>query len=131
MPTFGQNLKTDKAEGVAKANAMINAVRQAIATDIAFQDEAYKEKRDEAEAYLASQPATLEAFPLLESITVIRGMSAFDLAELWMTTNSDWVPALKTTEIIREKANVAIAAATNRAGVQAAIAQLQADIDAL
>lgn len=133
MPSFGQNLENDKAKAVAGVNAAIASVRRTFATDIAFQQEAYYKKRAEAEGYLALNPppATLNDFPLLKEITVIRSMTAVDLANLWITTNDTWGPILNATEVVRERALVAIAAAASRADIAAALAQFDTDLAAL
>lgn len=126
-------LDAEKATAAFEVNRHIGKFRLAIATDIAFQAEAYRNKRAEAQAYLALTPAplTLDAFPLLKELTVARGMSAADLAQLWLDTNDDWTPVLNQTEIIRDAAVFAIKAATDRAGIDAAIAAFNAALTAL
>lgn len=125
-------LEMQKAAARFEANTSIDALRRSLATDIAFQQEAYYKKRAEAEAYTADPTGYPAAFPLLSSIATIRAMTPADLAALWLTTADDtWGPVLNLTEIARERAVVAIAAATDQAGVDAALAQLETDIAAL
>jgi hypothetical protein len=118
-----------KDEALFKANYDIGILRRSLATDIAFQQEAYYKKRAEAEAYIADPSGYPADFPLLASISMIRAMTPADLATLWITTADDlWGPILNQTEIVRERAIVAIAAATDQAGIDAALAQLEEDI---
>lgn len=132
MPTIALSIAHFKAEARAQVNRAVDAARKAVATDIAFQQEAYYKKRAEAEAYTADPSGYPAAFPLLSAISAIRSMTPADLAALWITTADDlWSPILDQTEIVRERAIVAIAAATDRAGIDAAIAQLDADIAAI
>lgn len=133
MPTISPPLEFHKRQAVAQVASQIGEVRRSFATDTSFQAEAYREKRIEAQAYLALKPApaTLDAFPLLKELTVARGMTAADLAQLWLETNDDWIPVLKQTEIIRDAAVFAIKAATDRAGIDAAIAAFNAALTAL
>jgi hypothetical protein len=128
MPTITPNLEWHKAEAISRVNDAIGAARCAIATDTAFQSEAYRNKRSEAKAYLAltPPPASLDAFPLLKALTVVRGMSAADLAQLWLDTNDDWTPVLNQTETIRDSAVFAIKAAPTRAGIDAALTDFHA-----
>ena len=107
-----------------QVNAAVHRARQSMATDIAFQEEAYYQKRAEAIAYLDELPATLDDYPLLKKITAIRGMAPADLANLWITTNSQWGPVLRDTEVIREAAVVAIASAATRPEIDEAIDDL-------
>lgn len=129
MPTISPNLDFHKAQALAEANASIHVLRRSLATDIAFQQEAYHNKRTEAEAFIADPSGYPAGFPLLASIAPIRDMTPADLAALWITTADDlWTPILHQTEIVREKAIVAIAAATDRQAVNAALDQLETDI---
>lgn len=122
-------LQRRKDEALFKANYDIGILRRSLATDIAFQQEAYNKKRAEAEAYQADPSGYPADFPLLASISTIRAMTPADLAGLWITTADDlWGPILNQTEIVRERAIVEIAAATDQAGIDAALAQLEADI---
>lgn len=122
-------LQRSKDEALFKANYDIGILRRSLATDIAFQQEAYYKKRAEAEAYTADPSGYPAAFPLLSAISAIRAMTPADLAALWIETADDkWSPILDQTEIVRERAIVAIAAATDQAGIDAARTQLDADI---
>lgn len=122
-------LQSAKDEALFRANYDIGILRRSLATDIAFQQEAYYKKRAEAEAYIADPSGYPGAFPLLSSISAIRSMTPANLAALWIETADDkWGPILNQTEIVRERAIVAIAAATDQAGIDAALAQLDADI---
>lgn len=126
-------LLRDKARSAFEVNNTIGAVRRTIATDTAFQAQAYLNKRAEAEAYLAltPPPATLDAFPLLKELTVARGMSAADLAQLWLDTNNEWTPVLNQTEILRDSTVFAINSATTRAEIDAAVAAFNTALNAI
>lgn len=128
-----ETLRKEKARATFEVNTAVGAARRAFATDTAFQAQAYLNKRAEAEAYLAMTPppASLDAFPLLKDLTAARGMSAADLAQLWLDTNDEWTPVLNQTEIIRDAAVFAIKSATDRAGIDAAIAAFNAALTAL
>lgn len=132
MPTIGPNLAFHKAQAVISANAEINALRRSLATDIAFQQEAYYKKQAEAEAFIADPTQDMAGLPLLDTISTIRSMTPADLAALWLTTaNDQWGPILNQTEIAREKALVAIESASDRSAIIAALAQLDTDIAAI
>lgn len=122
-----------KARAAFDVNTAIGAARRSIATDTAFQAQAYLNKRAEAEAYLAltPPPATLDAFPLLKELTVARSMSAADLAQLWLDTNEDWTPVLNRSEILRDKTIFAIKSASTQADIDAAVAAFQSGLTAL
>lgn len=122
-------LQRAKDEALFKANYDVGILRRSLATDIAFQQEAYYTKRMEAETYASDPSGYPSAFPLLSSVSAIRNMTPADLARLWIKTADDrWGPILNQTEIVRERAIVAIAAATDQSGIEAARAQLEADI---
>ncbi len=126
-------IDADKATAAFEVNRLIGKLRRAFATETAFQAQAYLNKRAEAEAYLAltPPPATLDAFPLLKELTVARGMSAADLAQLWLDTNNEWTPVLNQTEILRDSTVFAINSATNRAEIDAAVAAFNTALNAI
>lgn len=130
-PPFQEHLSVLKAGALARINNRIDAVRRSFATDIAFQQEAYYTKRTEAETFLAQTPAPtdLTPYPLLNQIHSIRGLTPTELATLWVTTNDNWKPILDTTEVIRERALVAVLYnATTAEEVTAALSQLETDL---
>lgn len=132
MKTFGQNLLVDKVIATGRINDIINTVRSQYATNIAFQEIAYEKKRAQAEAYIAAGPsAVLSDYPLLARIAPIRNMTATELSNLWVTMNDDWDPLLDDTEVIRERALVAVDAAQSRPDIEAALATLASDLSAL
>jgi len=133
MPTISPPLDWHKTQAVSKVNETVGAARRKIATDTAFQSQAYLNKRTEAGAYLALSPppATLDDFPLLRELTVARGMSAADLAQLWLDTNDDWTPILNQTEILRDSTVFAVKSATSRAEIDAAVAAFNTALMAL
>lgn len=134
MPVIGPPLDFHKQKAVQVVTDAIGAVRLSRATDGPFQSIAYQRKREEAAQYLSTVPAPsdLSGFPLLAGITVLRGMSAFDLATLWLTTNNDhWTPFLDETEVLRDGAMFAIKSASTRAEIDAAVATFQSDLTAL
>ena len=131
MPTISPPLDWHKAQALDQVNTEVGAARRAFATETSFQSQAYLNKRQEAKAYLETTPATLDDFPLLKELTVVRGMSAADLAQLWLDTNDDWTPVLNQTEIIRDKAVFAIKAATTRAEIEQTLTDFQSEITAM
>ena len=131
MPKISPPLDWHKAQALSQVNDETGAVRRSFATETSFQSQAYLNKRQEAVAYLETTPATLDGFPLLKELTVVRGMSAADLAQLWLDTNDDWTPVLNQTEIIRDKAAFAIKAATTRAEIEQVFTDFQSEITAM
>lgn len=121
MPTIEPNLDFHKAQALKEVTETIGAARRALATDTAFQSEAYRLKRAEAEAYLSEQPATLDGYPLLAEIAPARGLTPAAMAQVWLDTNTDWEPVLITTEAIRDRASFAIKSATTRVEITAAL----------
>lgn len=131
MPTIGPNLDFHKVQALKEVTETIGATRRALATDTAFQSEAYRLKRAEAEAYLAEQPATLDGYPLLAEIAPARGLTPAQMAQTWLDTNTDWEPVLITTEAIRDRASFAIKSATTRAEITTALDAFKASVAAI
>lgn len=111
-----------------KVTVKVDQFRQRVATSAAFQDQAYLDKRTEATAYLSDTTQSLSLFPMLEKISVLRNMTPSDLANLWLVTNDAWKPVLHQSEIAREKAKLAVEAATTLADIETAIATLESDL---
>lgn len=131
MPTIGPNLDFHKAQALKEVTETIGSTRRALATDTAFQSEAYRLKRAEAEAYLAEQPATLDGYPLLAEIAPARGLTSTAMAQTWLDTNTAWEPFLIATESIRDRASFAIKSATSRSEVDAAVSAFKNEMEAL
>jgi len=122
------NFPSRQSQAQAEVESHVAQFRKSVATSLPFQDQAYINKRAEAAAYLADTSQPVSDFPMLQQISALRAMSAADLADLWLTTNTAWAPILNNSEIYREKAKLAVGAATTIADVEAALVQLRADL---
>lgn len=121
-------LDREKLRALFELNNSIASVRLQFATDGPFQSVAYELKREEARAYLNQEPGT---YTLLSNISVIRGMTQEALANLWLTTNDEWLPLLKQTETIRDIASFSIKQATSEVELDLAIATYQTALASL
>lgn len=133
MPSFGQNLTTDKAKAIAQVNATIGAARSLYVTDIPFQDTIYAEKRAEAVAYLMLpiEPPTLDDYPWISDAVGIDAPTAAQVAQLWLNLQDLWTLMARQLETARRQAIVSIEAASSRAEIAAAEAQFAATLAAL
>lgn len=108
-------------------HAVANA-RRHFATDLPFQDEAYKLKQEEAVAYIAldPEPADLADFPNLQNEVGSTAPTAYQLAQIWLNKRDAWPAALNLTEGIRTTHNNAVAAAQSVAAIDALVAAAKA-----
>ena len=122
-----------KARVIDEMWRKVSAARLEVATNLPFQNEAYKLKREEAVAFLgiSPTPTDLTPYPLLASISVDRGMTPSALAQLWLDNNDDWIPFLKATETLRDGAKFKVNAATTKAEIDAALATFNTTLNTL
>ncbi len=111
---------------VERVNRMAGDLRRRIYTDIPGQDALYLEKRAEALAYVAAtlaqggtEPALLDAYPLLASEVGITAPSAWQLAQLWLNRSDQFKRVGAATEQARMRAIAAIATAPDFTSLEA------------
>lgn len=116
-------LNRAKDAGVDRVNDAIGDIRLKYVTDIPGQQTIYTEKQDEAQAYLAANPApaTLADYPLLAAEVGVTAPTAYQLAQVWANKAQLFKQVAAITERLRMQSGGAIAAATTEAGVDAAV----------
>ncbi len=112
-----------KVAAIAQFNDYIGKIRLKYITDIPGQQTIYTQKQAEALAYLQAgpDPATLTDYPLLTAEIGVTAPTAWQLAQVWANKAVLWKQVAPFTERQRMEASAAIAAATNEAGVDAAL----------
>jgi hypothetical protein len=112
----------DQAAGRARAKYITAAPGQ---------EATYQAKAAEADAFVAAgRPADTTPYPILTAEAQARGVSVSDVADLVRTTRDQWIQLAAVIEALRVGGKLAVEAAVNHAGVDAArdaaIAQLDA-----
>lgn len=117
-------LARKKQEARDKVNAEAGALRLRYVTDAPLQSLVYQRKGEEARAYKSVKDAggtpVVSDYPHIEAEIGVRGASADEVVALFLTNDALWASLSAQIEGIRQAAMVAIEAATDEAGVDAA-----------
>jgi hypothetical protein len=94
------------------------------------QEATYQAKATEADSYVAAErPVDTTPYPILTAEAQARGISVSDMADLVRTTRDQWIQLAAIIEALRVGGKLAVDAAVDHAGVDAArdeaIAQLE------
>ena len=121
-----------KARAEDEVNAAVGAARATHLTALPGQEMLYLEKRAEAAAYAALDPApaTLDDFPLIAAEIGITGADAWQVAQVWLNRAALLTTVAAGLENLRLGATAAIAAATDEAAIAAALGAFDAALAA-
>lgn len=119
-------LAASKSRASAYVNEMIGSRRLDFITDGPGHEMIYREKVAEAERYLTELPADLSAYPFMAAEVGVSAPDAASLAALWLAKSAAWKLIGGQLEAIRHGALIAIEAAANQAGIDAATAAFDA-----
>lgn len=95
------------------------------------QDMVYLVKRAEAIDFLAHPDPTPALFPDVYNEVGVTAATAYEVVQVWLNMNDMWRQISRVIEKATLKASDLVGAATSTAQIDAAIAQMQADLVAL
>lgn len=119
-------LASIKAVAISHVNEIIATRRLDFITDGPGQEMIYREKVAEAARYLEELPGDLTAYPFLAAEVGVSAPDAASLAALWLAKSAEWKLIGGQLEALRHGALIAIEAAANQAGIDAATAAFDA-----
>lgn len=122
-------LNTTKAKALDAVSQAVRTKRRAYITDLPGQDAIYAAKEAEARAWQLDPAPDPADYPLLSSEVGITAPTAAELATLWITKSAQWRSVAGALEAARMTAKANIAAATDIAGVDSALATLTTAIE--
>jgi len=133
MPQFGQNLDKQKSLAIERVNEKVGSVRLRFITQIPGQESTYAEKRIEAKEYLAlpTEPATLVDYPFIAGAVGVDAPTAYEVAQLWLNLQAQWLQAGVPLENIRRAAVVAVEDAITRPQIDTAVSTLEQTLAAV
>lgn len=96
------------------------------------QEATYQAKAAEADAYVAAgRPADTTSYPILAAEAQARGITVSQLADLVRATRDQWIQLAAAIEAARIGGKLAVDAATDVSGAQAAAGRVIAQLDVL
>lgn len=96
--------QADLNELLLNIDHAVGDVRNKYATDIAFQNEAYKAKEIDCRAFKAAQDPVVSDYPWLEGVMSSHNLSADAAADMIIMKADQWMGLLRSTEELRDKA---------------------------
>ncbi|MDX5412898.1 MAG: hypothetical protein LPK02_07605 [Rhodobacterales bacterium] len=117
-------LAAEKRAGVARINAMADAVRRRFITPIIGQEMIYIEKETEARRFIAMEtlPNDLTDFPFIASEVGVTAPSAYEVAQLYLNLGAQWRVVGSQLENLRLSSITAIESATTLSQITQTIA---------
>ena len=111
----GADLEKRRGDVMSALNRSIQQQRTAFVTDLPGQDMIYLRKEDEGRQYiaLATEPETLDDFPMIAAEVGITAPTAYQVAVIWVQLASMWVAAAAQLEHYRLSTGAEIAAAAD------------------
>ena len=113
-----------RAVAMAKITALRGRARLAYITDIPGQEGIYIAKLEEARAWLAEAEPDLSDYPLIASEVGVTATSAHEVAQIFLNLNRAWKQAAGQIDGACFTAELAVQAAGDVAGVEAAVSAL-------
>lgn len=119
-----------KSAAAARIDAAAGRARGRYITVAPGQDATYLAKALEADDYVAlGRPSNETQFPILRAEAEARGITVSELADLVRATRDQWIQLAAAIEAIRIGGKLAVDAAVDADGVEAAAAQAEASLN--
>jgi hypothetical protein len=125
------SMSSSRESAMIELNSWIAAARSLLVTSLPGQDMIYLAKEAEARAWVAAVDPQLEDYPLLEAEAGITAPDADQLAQLWLNMGALWRGTAAQLERLRMTAIGGITAAATPAALDAVMAQIAGELQAL
>ena len=120
-----------KLKAIKVVNEKCSNVRSFYVTGVSGQEVIYTMKRDEAVAYLNDSDPTLSDYPLISAEIGITATTAYEIVQIYLNLNALFTQAMAELETIRLTAVDAIKGATEKTGVDTALADFSVGLSHL
>ena len=130
--SLSKELYAHRTDGVDKVNQMIGETRKKYITDIAGQESTYREKEEQARAYLAAdpEPVDLKEYRMIQREVDATGWTPYQAAQVVLAIADQWRTLAADVEGLRRGYTVQVEAATSKAEIAALVYDLTLTLEA-